>query len=823
MTAKFNPLFNGEVAFDQGYNTLVNGHVNRYDELLAVYPWGTEEQAQAVVPQMDRAIEKAIKVIQKHSMSIGGEQKNPYVIDAYMLLAKASFFKQEYFKALEGFNYVIQKFPRTEQALEAQIWAGRTNARIGNELAAQYNYEEVYKNRDLKDRLVPHVSASLAELEIQRKNWTGAIEFLKEAIEADPKKEDRIRWTYILGQLYARTGLRHEASQAFGRVVRDHPANYEFYINARLERALNFDVFMGDVNEVYDDLEDLADDEKNLEYKDRIYYVMALLALVDEDYPKAEESLKRSLRASQNNPGQMGLSYVKLAEINFEFRQYVPAQAYYDSAYQTLPSSHAKYAEVERFRGSLNNLVAQINTIETNDSLIRLSQLSPSRQRQIFEDYIANLKEREAREAEIRQNREMNRALAAQSEALGGGPQAGLGGGWYFYNSTTRSSGVRDFQALWGRRELSDNWRRSAAAFAAAGNAEEESGASEEDGGSEVAGPSGEQRYNIDAYLAQIPKDSATIAGMHLENQDAYIRMARIYKEDIRDPNEAIKTYQKYLERYPNGADAPLATYALHILFKEIGDEQRSEGYASQLRSQFPSSRYAQQLDGALEAESDLLVDARKDYKAAYELFLAGQSKSAKTAVEAGLSKYEQTAMAAKYQLLLALTLVSTEGEEAYSTQLNYVVDNYPNTLEAEKARELLLYVSGGPVEEESIYAHQPSIPHRVLIILPNGSGDMSALRNEISNFNTQFNRFQNLQFQNIFLDRDRQLIVVSGFTDFASAFQYSDRLPKNPAVATVLPTENMRIFAISDANYQTFYREKDVDEYMTFYEKIGE
>lgn len=826
MTSKFNPLFNGEQAFLEGYTTLTTGHVNKYDEILAVYPFGSAEQAQAVVPQMDRAIEKSVKVIRDHSMNIGGQQKNPYVIESYVLMAKANFFKQDYFKSLEGFNYVLQRYPREEQAIEARLWAGRCNTRIGNEFTARAQFEEIYRNRDVRDRLKPHIYASMAELEISLKNYDAAIELLNEAIEAKPEKEYRIRWRYVLGQLYQKMGLRHEASEAFNKVVRDHPSDYEFYLNAQLQRALNFDVDMGNVNTVYRDLERMASNEKNTEYQDRIFYVMALLALEDDDYPKAEESLKRSVRASVNNNEQKGLSYLKLAEINFEFRQYVPSQAYYDSAYTVLPRTHSRFSDVERFRGSLNDLVQQIRTIETNDSLIRLAGMSPSQQRALFEEYIANLREAEELEAEKERNRELNRQLAAEASAMGSGPQAGLtGGSWYFYGETTRNAGIRDFQDTWGRRELTDNWRQASKARME-GVAANDGSAEETEGADEVAsnGPTGDERYNIEAYLAQIPKSQATMDGMHVENQDAYIRMGGIYKDEIEDIREALNTYLEYLERYADGERADLVLYAVHLIYVELGDQAKADEFGNRLKNGYPSSKFTAQLDGTAEEADALLVEAKAEYRVAYELFTSGNASRAKDKAKAGIEKYKQLPFVAKFDLLYALTLAKTEGPAAYATQLKYVSDTYPDTDEAIMANHLLQYADGGAEEvvPTSInYAHDPKTPHRVLVVVPNGQGDMNTLRNAFSDFNRDFNRFQNLQVQSAFLDRNTQLIAITGFTQYSEAKAYIDRAIQNPSISTVYSSEIMRIFAINDANYQTFYRLKDVDEYKTFYDQI--
>lgn len=830
MTAKFNPLFNGEQAFLQGYNSLVSGHRDDYDDILELYPFGDEEQAQAIVPQMDRAIEKSIKVIREHSMTFNGKQKNPYVIDAYMLMSKASFFKREYFKALEGFNYVLQRFPESEQAVEARLWIGRSNTRIESEFAARQQFEELYADDDVTSRMKPHIFASTAEMEIAFGHYDEAIEMLNKALEADPSRDDRIRWQYVLGQLYERKHLRQEASDAFGKVVKDHPSNYEFYLNAQLMRALNYDVSQGNILRIYRDLENLAKDDKNTEFRDRIFYIMALLALEDEDYMKAEESLKRSIRASLGNDDQKGLSYLTLAEINFEFRAYVVAQAYYDSAFTTLPRDHSKFHRVERFRTSLSSLVEQIRTIETNDSLIRLAGMSTTQQRAIFEEYIANLKDAEERAAEAEANRALNRQLAEESAARGGGPTAGVSaGGWYFYNESTRGAGMSEFSRLWGNRPLTDNWRQSAKAAGAVATTtsqtSETEGGGDSDGGPSNSSPSGEQRYNIDAYLAQVPKSQETIDEMHLQNQDAYIRMANIYKEEIEDEQEALNAYRKLLERYPETKHAPMALYALYLIHKDRGETAKAEEYATRLRNQFPDSEFTAQLDGKLQERNEELAQASEAYRAAYDKYVSKSYRDAKRMTEAGLTTYGNTAIGPKFNLLLALIVAKTDGPEAYANELRKVVASYQGTIEAERANELLQHVdnSSGPVGEvgNSPYIVDPKTPHRVLIIFPNNAGNANELRTKVSDYNSEYDRLQNLQVQSIFLDRQRQVLVVSGFTQFSEALQYSERVVENPQVKTVYSSEIMRIFAISDANYQTFYRLKDVDEYMTFYDQI--
>ncbi|HAK70402.1 MAG TPA: hypothetical protein DCM15_03400, partial [Cryomorphaceae bacterium] len=73
-------------------------------------------------------------------------------------------------------------------------------------------------------------------------------------------------------------------------------------------------------------------DDKNITYRDQIFYVWALKELDLEHYPDGEALLRNSIESSVSNPKQKGKSYLRLAGIEFDFRDFYSAQAYYDSA-----------------------------------------------------------------------------------------------------------------------------------------------------------------------------------------------------------------------------------------------------------------------------------------------------------------------------------------------------------------------------------------------------------------------------------------------------------------------------------------------------------
>ncbi len=107
LTTKYNVLFNGKEALQMGETILAETIEDNFFELLEVEPIllkGESEESTTVVPGFDRAEEKAVKAIQKHSMNIKGVQKNDQIDAAYLVLGKARYYDRRFFPAREAFN-----------------------------------------------------------------------------------------------------------------------------------------------------------------------------------------------------------------------------------------------------------------------------------------------------------------------------------------------------------------------------------------------------------------------------------------------------------------------------------------------------------------------------------------------------------------------------------------------------------------------------------------------------------------------------------------------------------------------------------------------
>lgn len=825
--SKFNPYFNGEQALIEGVAAIEEGHKDDYDEILPLYIWGTQEQAVSITPKMDRAQEKGAKVIQDHSMLIKNKQKNIYIIKSYLLIAKARFYKHDYFPALETFNYVIQQFDDEEKAVdlvtEARLWAGYCHLQIGNPGSALANFDELYNSKKVSKRYKADISASMAQAHINSKNYENAVASLTEAIGSGPKKQTRIRWTFVRAQLHEKLNNSYESSTDYKTVISLKPNDYDMLFTAQLNRAKNFDVYMENPSIVYRELERMLEDDKNAEYRDQIYYVMAQVALNEEEFDKAEEFLKSSVRASTNNPIQKGLSYLKIADINFDFKEYITAQSYYDSTSNTLPATHKYFEFAKKRKESLTELVNNLNVIALEDSLQTVSRMSPAKQKQLYEGYIQWLKEEEERQRKAEELKELNAQLVAESQNMQGAQAVGAQGGWYFYNQNTRSSGKSRFISKWGNRKLEDNWRQKNKTTTVVEDVSEGEEGTQTDS-TQLAATGG--KYDVNFYLAKIPNTPEKIDSSNARIERAYLACGDIYKEQLNDFEEASKSYTKLLDRYPSSKFEPRVLYSLYRLYINQEKEPKAEPYKTQLVKEYPTSIYTQMIVNpkSLSKDDEGYKQASALYADVYKDFQNGKYKTVLKTLDKKKDIYENGILEPKFALLRAMCLSKTSKDEEFIASLRLIIDKYPATPEAQLAKTTLDLTDGGDGSEEvdntaikGNYAYDANAPHRFLAIMPNTGVDVNKLRNLFADFNQKYFKLERLQIQNIFLDQNRQLIIVSGLKNAAKAKVYFNSVKGNQSIMGYLPPSNTQIIIISNQNYKEFYKTKDVDDYLKF------
>jgi len=94
MATKYNVLYNGNEALKKGLIELNSNYKDNYWKRLPIEPLkmdvlalpGTKAKSDNSFVQFEKAEEKAVKAIQKHSMLIARQERNSQIDDAYLLL-----------------------------------------------------------------------------------------------------------------------------------------------------------------------------------------------------------------------------------------------------------------------------------------------------------------------------------------------------------------------------------------------------------------------------------------------------------------------------------------------------------------------------------------------------------------------------------------------------------------------------------------------------------------------------------------------------------------------------------------------------------------
>ena len=833
-TAHYNAFFNGQEALMESLEQFEKSEEYNFEELLPLYYWPNEKQAPQLFAKMDRALEKSAKVIKKHSMVFRGEQKNDYVFKAYLLIARARFYKNEWIQCIEATTYMEDQFRGIEKAEDEVFWArllaAQTHLRMNNAFQAEQILDDIY-TKELPKPMLFEAQKTMALLQLNKKNWADAQKWVESAAELAPNKKQRVRLTYLNAQLYAFMGMGYESAMAYEAVLDLHPNDYDITFSAQIKRAENFDVFMEDIAIIEKDLNKMLRDDKNINYRDQIYYVWALKQLDLEHFPEAESLLMNSIRSSVDNPKQKGKSYLKLAGIAFDFRDFVPAQAYYDSALTVLPLGYKGLDTLQNRKMVLDELVLAINTIALEDSLQSMYGMSNADLREKFERFIEAKKKREeeaARRAELAEMRAEQNALLANA-----GPQAIGGGQWYFYNASVRTSGLASFKKTWGERPLEDHWRTKEKPSQGFGGGVDLAEVGEEGDSTDVVLPSNDN--SVEYYMSRVLRTDEDFKQSLAREAAAKAELGFIYKDGLNDLVAADLAWLDYLKEFESYAQlTPKVLYGVYLLRGEQEKLDDQETIMSKVLKEYPNSPYAALLRGELRGP-EVPLEEQESYGRAFAAFTSSNLKTAQKELDTFNKNYPSSMLKAKSLLLQAFIDGGKGNESEVITGLKLVVKEYEGTEEAAAASQmlaLLLDENKGNTEDfkgvgdqkvqKIDFPDQPNAPHKFVLAIPAENANINELRNALADFNKEHFKFDNLRIQNIFYDQATQLIIISGLRTKEKAEVYLNTFSTlGGHLEQYYPAAVSEAFYINNPNFGKVYRDKVLKEYLQHFKAL--
>ena len=153
-------------------------------------------------------------------------------------------------------------------------------------------------DKNYKKNEITEIFSTAADINIKLGKYTSAIDNLKMALTGKLNKDRRIRYHYILGQLCMEADKKPEAIVHFDKVIKLIPP-YDFAFNANINLTKVYDLSnKKNVAKVRRNLKRMANDDKNLDYLDQIYYELGKLEWSQKNEIAALKDFKLSVAKS---------------------------------------------------------------------------------------------------------------------------------------------------------------------------------------------------------------------------------------------------------------------------------------------------------------------------------------------------------------------------------------------------------------------------------------------------------------------------------------------------------------------------------------------
>lgn len=729
-TTKYNVLYNGGVAMKKGIEEVKATYSDNFWDVLPLERMQITDEEQkpgdSKNPNFERAETKATKAIQKHSMNIGGFEKNNQIDESYLMLGKSRYYEHRYLPAMEAFNYILYKYPNSNNVYQAQVWREKVNLKLENEKLAIKNLNRTLKGQRVKGQDLADIHSVLAQAYITTNVLDSAIASIKISKKQTKLKEEKARYTFILAQLYEKLNYKDSAFVAYQQVIdmkRKSPRSYTIY--SHLKQSTQFDFETGDTIAFHKKTDKLLANIENKKFRDVIYHQRAFfydkkgndkLAILNYNKSLKNMSADRYLGAS---------NFRNISDIYYREKNFHTSKKYLDSTLIHLSEKNNEFKPLKKKLEILADVVKYQDIISQADSIIVVSKMSPSDKIKYYQDYIDKLKISDSISAKkITQNEAVlnknpksdmfspdspNENPLLPPGAGGSFPpgaktaviepiipktttvnfpvsNGGIQNSFYFYNPATVAQGKINFKKKWGDRKLVDNWKTVSTSNQNPLDNITSDEVIEEEKSIEKPKLALEPKYTTAFYIDKLPKEQKVLDSLNIEANYARFQLGSIFKEKLKENKLAITSFEDILTNKPE-SKLMLPTY--YNLYQLYGAESSSNAgnYKQKILNEYPESRFASAFNNTT-VNADITADS--EFKTIYSKIEKGFFREANTEIDALVKKYDGDELNAKFDILKAKISARLLGLSAYKLALQKIVKNYPKNLETKKIESIL-------------------------------------------------------------------------------------------------------------------------------------
>lgn len=713
---RYNIHYNGDTHYKETLAEMEQAYEDDYSRTLLIHPAAARADEKATQPSgnFDRSIEKAQKAIQirsikkkpkkkagksgdaKYKAWMRREEYNPFLHNSWMMMGRSQYMNGDFLGSASTFFYISKHFswlPAT--VVEAKLWQAASYCALDWLFEAENILTRVKADQLTSKPIKSLYYRTYADLLVKQKEYEKALPMLQQAIRFASKPQ-KMRLNFLLGQVYSLLGNKELAYKAYGKAAGSSSASYRAQFNARIKQS---EVFTGaDITPEVKALRRMTRYDRNKEYLDQIYYAIGNLYLSRRDTANAIANYELAVEKSTRSGIDKAIAQITLGGLYYDEHKYTKAQPCYSEAVPLLPDTWPDYTRLRRRSDVLDELALYSQNVELNDSLLRLSAMTPEEQLKVVNKIIDDLKKKEKEEADAAAREE----FLANRDAMGQGLQSNASpqtftmnngdGSWYFYNSATKNAGRTQFQRQWGNRKLEDNWRRRNKAtfdfndFSTESDEDNDSDTEQDNNQPTDSVESSSEKENdphfAEYYLKQIPKTDAERQTANEVIQEGLYNMGVILKDKMEDFPAAKTEFNRLLQRYPDNIYRLDAYYNMYLMYVRQGKLAKAEHYRNLILSDFPESSYGMamrdpdyvgNLRRMLEQENTL-------YNQAFEAYSENRNSDVHRIYQKVRNDFPLTELMPKFMFLEALTQVTDKNTEGFKSTLLELLERFPDT-----------------------------------------------------------------------------------------------------------------------------------------------
>jgi outer membrane protein assembly factor BamD (BamD/ComL family) len=706
-------------------------------------------------------------------------------------------------------------FKRKPAYQDGLLWLAKTYIERERWAAASYMLNKL-EGLDLIDYIAEQLPVAQAYYHLKQMEYDKTMPYLETAIEVTKDKHVRARYAFILGQLRMMSNQEDKAYANFEQVIKWKPG-YEMEFHARMNMAKNAWASGNESTEsVLKKLGRMLNEDKNADYKGEIYYTIADIKLKQNDKAGAIENLEKSIHFNTGNTAQKTESYYTLAKLYYGNEEYVNSKFYFDSTLIVMKEVDLRIPEVRNFSENLADIAANIQIIEVQDSLLKISALSSDEKKALAQ----KIKDEQQAKKDEASNVIESATIGKSSNTRVAGSKPS---NFFAYNQISLQKGAQDFVKKWGSIRIEDDWRRSNKSTSSDLEDEDEEVAVEE---IDITAA------ELKAILKGVPNNPAEIDKANQMIKNAMFDLGVLYRDRLKNYTKSVDILEQLLVRYPNSDKELESYYYLYLGYLDLNNTSKANFYKDQVIKKFPNSIYAQSL-----TDPNFAANYRKEekkiedhYNQSYEYFDAGEFAMAFENIQKTEELFgKEFDLKPKFALLNAMCIGNINGKDAYIDELRNVIARFPNTAEQTRAKEIMRFLRGdkqvfNKVDESAAKSEfsiqDDKLHYAVIVMYSSDESQINTSKISISNFNKNHFNDKRLKISGIPLSNadESNIILVRKFSNREDAMNYYKKVSEIP---TEFVSEDIEYetFVVTQKNYREIIKQRSVNSYRIFFE----